>query len=733
MSGKNMKPIAVTKDGTKNKNVPIDIHELTNTTISSFIANSMNTNDQVLEILPDLELNGEILTSLILSPKDMTSVSLHHYLDDNKLPDELSQTIISLMGEVADDYGISKKLYNIVLESLYKYGSYFELHMPVDNLITLNTHTGDGVGVTYESMDVFLAQKETVGKVGGSASSIVATKDLKLLEYGELKEVEQDHGQLDAMGISYEDDSLSKLLLMNEKNKLESTGVITLSDDTNTIMANSVVKVIPMESVIPIFDPADPSNHMAYFIVLDENHRPLSRDNMRNTKDVFEAFKNTTVSDIASDSFGEKAKSKLVDMTAETPTLKNMDKISSAVMKVMISEVLKKDTSISGLNVADSSYVYNELFLRTLTKSRATLIYVPAKIMVNYTYEYRKNGLGKSILDKVKVLASIRAALKVATFMAKIKKSITYSKVTATIPTDISDQDAYIRKIVAGVLEAEGNLNPFGILSVDGLASWSNLAGISFKFTGDNIPDVDVSREDINRNIEEPDESIDRTLREQIAQASSLSADLIDKGFSGDLATTSLLNDALLNKRITNKRDRTNHLISEHMRVIFRTNPFVKKRIYDSIEENMDGIREIFEVSVEKADDHQLAKMVYGYIIMKIGTKLPGTPPDTNELASAFDDYVSSIEDILDLLIDEDVLPSEYKDITDGVDIIKAKIKAIMVRKWMISNNYRIELLESLELASDGDSVNTLNDDIKAFIGKVEQALEVRKELKANS
>merc|ERR1711916_413777 len=86
-----------------------------------------------------IELVRQILVSSILSPNDMTKVSLHFSVEDSPLDAELNGQLVDVITKYFDrTYKIKKLLPNILSECLFEKGSYPLMTLPstaIDDII----------------------------------------------------------------------------------------------------------------------------------------------------------------------------------------------------------------------------------------------------------------------------------------------------------------------------------------------------------------------------------------------------------------------------------------------------------------------------------------------------------------------------------------------------------------------------------------------------------------------
>ena len=112
--------------------------------ISNTIKNRLSDNENIMRLFPDIELCAQILTSSILSPKDMIKTELIFNLENSILPPTVSTKLLEILKTYLDkEYNLEKKIPGILRESLFDTGCYITAIIPeasVDSIINRDQH-----------------------------------------------------------------------------------------------------------------------------------------------------------------------------------------------------------------------------------------------------------------------------------------------------------------------------------------------------------------------------------------------------------------------------------------------------------------------------------------------------------------------------------------------------------------------------------------------------------------
>lgn len=215
----------------------------------------------VLKLLPDIELAAQILTSSILSPKDMTSTELIHVPTRNLVSSELQASLISRIKDFFDvEYNIREFLPAMVREPLFEEGSYPVAVIPenaIDEIIN------GGRKVSTESFAPFFnrdgspkpagilgprdKQKKTLN-VSGPAKRVAG---LSLESFG----MKMDLASRDKIdpNVHYNDQSFT----LTDKDKLFSDvkeDYLTVTDNINVLKAPSVLEKLRKTSISNVIE-----------------------------------------------------------------------------------------------------------------------------------------------------------------------------------------------------------------------------------------------------------------------------------------------------------------------------------------------------------------------------------------------------------------------------------------------------------------------------------------------
>lgn len=206
---------------------------------------------------------------------------------------------------------------------------------------------------------------------------------------------------------------------------------------------------LPAEAVMPIIVPGAPSEHLGYFILLDEHGMPLTieqsgmADNSTSCAcggpdAAYEAMFGTNC--CHSSYFNKENQQSSVGSLIFSELL---DKYIRARMQGIIN---KDDVSIDRFKALSTI-----LFYRVLEAKHSTIVFVPPVLLHYFAFEYDKNdGTGVSKTSEIQFLLSLRTTLMMANVVAMVNDAVEHKKVEF----GVDDKNANIE----GIMDVMANI-----------------------------------------------------------------------------------------------------------------------------------------------------------------------------------------------------------------------------------------------------------------------------------
>jgi len=505
--------------------------------VSKYSSDICKTVDDMIELYPELELIMETITSLILTPNDMETESLFFELSITTLPSDIVNSYISVIEEHAvNEYGIVEKLSEIVTETLYTRGSYAELNLTQEYLEGIMDRGKKIASGTENSMYLKRGNINGTNSVNNTHTNVTVTNNLNKLIDIDVKKKFIRTGMEKKV---YKHNDLSKVTIALEKALFNGKKNDNNEDilDFNNDVSKTIIKKLDTSTVVPITSKSDVKVHYGYFIILNEDGSNLNGSNISPNRlhgsgidDAMDANKDILT----------QIRKKYQNENALIPKLKNLEGLRNTIIKEDIDKFI---TNEHGINTLDATYEIDDNLLlaisdKILDKSKLNVIYVPAEMVSYYAINFRPNGTGKSLLEKVTTLVSIRSILMFTNLLAYVKSSISTTNIKIDLDPDDANYKQNLRKIVTNVMNNRKIGLPVGMLDVNSFVDWAHSLGFAVEAKHPNLPDVNVEIEEKKNEINPVDTQLIEDIDKQIYRTLYVTPELLDETKGPELATT---------------------------------------------------------------------------------------------------------------------------------------------------------------------------------------------------
>jgi len=740
---------------------PIDANGLGAVTAS--VANKIATNEDITTLFPDVEICIQILTASVLAPNDMISTKLMYSMEAVELPSGVNALILSTIRDhINKTYKLEDKLSLMLREAMFTKGAYVEAFIPGAAIDKLNSRyeaslaTEGCSALTVESLSPSepnrvlsveglgeLTLESSINDVTRTATITVTDSDLNVEFVEGLEQLALPDKLIESINetpmLSTEAAIHSKKASLGSLLQRKKVGGVSNIESDATAGTAMVIK-LPVQSVVPIYIPNDPSRHIGYFVILDETGTPVTAPPKDITTDILHNAMDAKASII------KKATNALKGATNTDAKLANMDDLYMKALSATITNKLSNGKlGILGM-VDDDSDIYNIIFRRALSGLTTKLLYVPTDCMSYIAFEYRDNGTGKSMLEKAAMLFSIRASNMFTRIMANIKNSVSMTKISATLDENDPDPDSTMELIKNEAMKTEIAKYPLGLINARDWSDWMKSVGYRFDFKNTNLPDITIDISDENRNIAVPDESFDEDIGERIYMSFGLKKDIVMSGYDPERVGMIVANNVLLAKRVMDIQKKFNVMLSDYVRTALRNDSVIKSRVIDIMINEHTAIKRFVKklLSKEELVEHAevvntpelLAEMLYNEYCNHLVTALPEvTVAGESGGLDAFNDYTDFLDKILPYFISSEVLPAELVgELSDKLEDVSAAVKTVLVKNWVDEHNISPELVKFASLDNTGKPRFDILAEYSDYVNNISKAiLPHLKELKASS
>lgn len=727
--------------------------------ISQSTTQSMNDIDNIFEVLPDVELGMQILVSSILSPNDMRRPELSWSAPDTELPGPLVNALIEVVRDYFEnDYKIKTELPKWLENALFTTGSYPIAIVPESSLDDLiNRHSISKESLTEhldphavcKSLGILgnpgrATAKHTLGlesllrpnAVNPDAykSSFAADKLVHVTDnFGALKMPQAAAKLVDAaiearIRVATESQALGRIVKDGDK--------LTLADVENTLYvnrpshgANNVVELksgdtasresighplalkLPSDSVIPVHVPGDVEKHIGYFILLDAFGNPLSNAKQSSYYKEIASMKESLRAGASSSILQQ---TKLLQKGFNCPENAGFTEMAEIYGKALERDLLDRlRNGIYGENVdiAHVNEIYQVMLARSLSNMRTQMLYVPSSLMLYVAFDYNKLGVGRSLLEKSKTLASIRAILLFANTMAAMKNSTNQRKVKIELDPDDPEPDRTVEILLTELAKVQSQQMLLGTTNPIDITTGIRNAATNIVISGNPLmPEVTMDVEDVAGQRVMVDNDFDESIKNRHLSSLWLTPELVDSATDIEFAAELKNRNLMFSKRTALAQEITESFVAEFVRKFSKASGKLKSDMIKVIRdyfEAKDGSTDETGGMIDEAKTKEIARtrlkdlaksytvseMVDEFInAIKVSLPKPDDTKLTNQM-QLLDGYTDALDKVIPHYINEDALEVLMGD--DAQQYVKPVIemvKGYFVRDFLAKNNILPEL-----------------------------------------
>lgn len=659
------------------------------------ITTASNDNLAMMELLPDLKLVKRILVPSILSPKDLSSCELRLTVDSSQYTEEIDIELVDdIENHFRSTFDLEGKLSTILDEALFDTGSYCSLVVPESSLVDLIKNN------KYTSMESYT---EIINKNKEHYSSRGILHSMESAKLNKLNVLVSDNpNHILTKGIkkaARASDIYSKLGYSISMEGYEyAPGMIIGSGhgENGTKNNNPMVMKIPSDTIIPVHTPSDPSDHLGYFIILDENGSPVtsikSENHMYNLKVQIEAASkgNSLGGLIQSTGFsigGINSNNDKID-----PNLL-LDQYINTI-EAELEGQLKKGAYGNEVEVSRPQEVYRTMLSRYLSKKQTRLLYVPKEIVSYIAFDYDDYGVGKSLLEDTKIFGSLRAILLFAEVMAGVKNSVGRTKLDLTLDEDDPDPAATVDAMIHHFAGLQTESLPLGRLVAGDIVRSLQKASVDVNINGgEAFPGTKSEVQESTREYKQPDQELSQTLRRMQYSGFGIPAEIVDSAMQGELATVVVSRNQLYAKQVMEYAAKLEKMVTSFIKLYIRCSGELMGKI---------------EAGVGKEN--------VALFISSIKFTLPS--PDLAGIKSqseAFVEYSDAVDKAIEVYVTEDM----FRGLMDGdVDSgslasLRLVVANLMKREWMAQQNIMSEIATKL---ADPDITTRIDEHNKLML-----------------
>lgn len=721
--------------------------------VSDNTIQNINDSANISQLLPETDLAKKILVSSILSPKDLMTIELSYKTVLKDLPSELTGQMLEVIKTHFEEvYNLKSKLTSMLEEPLFSKGSYPLLVLPeasIDKIInstrfsleslstelnTDKTNVTPSIGIlgpsvkreSAWSLESIMQDTATVSDADCFIKNIATEGlgDIKVVDNLDclkipsvIKRMRQErisgmyHKPMTVNKVGTEAKGKTEVTdneVRNEffKNRSYAQQQYLTIDNINEKenSDNPLVMKLPAESVIPVHTPSDPEDHVGYFILLDTYGNPI---NKATTTDYYR--------NLASNAASSGISSKLLDGGVRATEGSQRNTTGSTEMDIaetvrLYSEVVEKDlikrlkNGVYGedIEISRPMDVYRVMLARSLAQKGTQIIFVPRELLTYITFDYNNDGVGKSLLEDNKILASMRAMLLFSNTMAAIKNSTPRTSIKIELDPDDSDPSSTVEFLINEYKKVRSGGYPLHASSPTDIINFLQNAGIDVEVSGNSAyPETKLDIEEHSSNQVGIDTDLEEDLKRKYFMSLGLSPETIEMSGEVDFATSIVSSNLLLAKRVLLYQDKLMGFIGEFIKIYsHNSNPIINTLI-DILDDN----KKLLTSEQKRLPKESIARDFINSI--EVHLPRPESAKIDNQ-SEAYDAYTDFIENGIDAYLSEDIFDIEGgEDVDETISTLRSAVLTHYQRKWLRDNNVLPELMDIV--TTNGEDEPKLN------------------------
>lgn len=459
---------------------------------------------------------------------------------------------------------------------------------------------------------------------------------------------------------------------------------------------------LPASAVIPVCVPGSSTQHIGYYVAVDNWGTPIDPDNL--------SLKNRcqqegVIQEMIANSFSPNVKNAIL---GESSNFQEKFRIASAAFGITVANMLERNFSrISGadkeysVSVREHSAISNCLMYHMLTEQQIKLVFVPESLMTYYAFDYRDSGMGKSLVEGLSYLLSLRTTLMVARTMATLREAIDHK----TIEVDIPESDMN----PLGTLQAIRDIylmKKYPKFSNNPTVAMQGIMSASVDVVPNNIPGMEtsmkVTKDHESKSISKPDDSIMEELGDMISLGLGVPPSAINKLKEDEFAISVATNNLFFNNNVRRKQRVTVGCNNKLGRNSIKYSSKIKNDLLTIMKDTKLFSSKSDDDDSESADTRS-SKLISAVMNnLNIGLASPNIAATKSQLEE-MNSYMDTVEKIVETTFSDDLFGIDDRDAAETVKSIRAMLSNKMIRQFVATSglSHVMEVPEVEDLPTD--------------------------------
>ena len=444
---------------------------------------------------------------------------------------------------------------------------------------------------------------------------------------------------------------------------------------------------LPPESVIPVHIPGAPSEHIGYFILLDQYGQPLTIESSGMANTGSKGCSPGSASGAYEAMFGSTVHQNYFGSNNAVSSSGNM--IFQHLLDKYLKERMRNITGRGDLEISRMNAISSMLFYRVLEQKNTTMIYVPPPLLQYLAFDFRKNGTGKSKLEDVQFLLSLRTTLLMAQIVAMVNDAVEHKKVEF----GVDDKNANLEMImdlIGNIFIAKNKING----SIDPSEIMRDMYSNALTIVPKNIPglaDMTVEVQNGGGQSTKPDNELLEQITNLLVSHLDVPPAALNQMSEPEFAKSLVTYNLFFAKKIARYQRIWCTLMQDFIRTYTAFDPKFQAAVHKVLETNgKKKAGEKLPSEVEKLKKKNpnkysedlsstLSSILEGVVVSLPSPNIVVDKTQFEELRA----FMSNLDELANNLFNQDLIPTDDTVATSALPIIRAKWKRSQMMRFI--------------------------------------------------
>lgn len=453
----------------------------------------------------------------------------------------------------------------------------------------------------------------------------------------------------------------------------KSKSIITVNQENGASRGNPVVYELPPESVIPIFTPGTPTDHIGYFVCVDEFGNPLHMSEEMMAGEMNDARR--TSPGALYKAFGSEAHFSLGEGNGRN----ERDALMTGIYQTIIEAHLKgrlKESGINNVYIGAQESVYRCMFARYLSARKTKLLFVPKDFITYFCFKHNSDGTGRSQIEDIRFILSLKITLMICRMMASMNNAINRKKIDINFTEEMGDPIQYME-----ILTKEAIDKSIVNFTYDPSEITRTLAQRSITINAKGIPgaeNLEISQEANEQQNIKPDETLIDDINNLMVMAFEIPPSAMNLLSENEFSRSVATNNIFFSRNIHVKQKAVCKHTGHHVQTYVHMSEQLKGEISAILKQGLKDKKGKGKDAGTADDDTKSIDDLLADVILNITATLPA--PDVAPNKTEFEELGTMITAVTSALegVFDDGLSSD-----DPIPLIRAIIKSDIIREYM--------------------------------------------------